>query len=204
MLFHYPPSPRERRHGPCGYRDDRSNKPWLRDEFEFRCVYCLCRERWFPDGDGSFSVDHVVPRSTAPELELEYDNLAYACSGCNSVKQDAMGVPDPCQDPYGAHLEVLADGSIRPLSAQGDFLIRACRLDRPKLSQYRAGVLKLLRQLQGRTDKGAVELRRRFFGLPLNLPNLSSLAPPRGNARPEGIASSFFARKGRRDLPDTY
>jgi hypothetical protein len=57
MIFRYPMSAHERRHGPRGYQDYRSYKPWLRDEFEFRCVYCLCRERWFPDGDANFSVD---------------------------------------------------------------------------------------------------------------------------------------------------
>jgi hypothetical protein len=137
-------------------------------------------------------------------MELEYDNLVYACSACNSVKQDAMGVPDPCKDRYGAHLEVLADGSIRALSAQGDFLVKACRLDRPKLNEIRRFVLTMLHYLQGRTENEAVELRCRFFGFPLNLPDLSSLAPPGGNARPEGIASSSFARKGRGDLPETY
>lgn len=39
-----------RRHGPRGYADLRHFKPWLRDEFQFRCVYCLIRERWHPDG----------------------------------------------------------------------------------------------------------------------------------------------------------
>ena len=43
MAFTYPRSRHIRRHGPHGYRDYRSYKPWLRDEFAFRCVYCLWR-----------------------------------------------------------------------------------------------------------------------------------------------------------------
>ena len=48
-LFAYPRELHERRHGPLGYLDYGDYRPWLRDEFQFRCVYCLCRERWFPD-----------------------------------------------------------------------------------------------------------------------------------------------------------
>ena len=67
-LFAYPRAVHERRHGPIGYLDYGDYKPWLRDEFQFRCVYCLCRERWFPDGDEAFSVDHVQPQSVASSL----------------------------------------------------------------------------------------------------------------------------------------
>jgi hypothetical protein len=50
-VFDYPVGTHVRRHGPQGYLDYKHYKPWLRDEFSFRCVYCLCRETWFPDGD---------------------------------------------------------------------------------------------------------------------------------------------------------
>ncbi len=43
-LFVYPTLPHVRRHGPRGYADYPSYRPWLRDEFAFRCVcnYDLC------------------------------------------------------------------------------------------------------------------------------------------------------------------
>lgn len=41
MAFTYPRRPHVRRHGPRGYRAYQSYKPWLRDAFEFRWVYCL-------------------------------------------------------------------------------------------------------------------------------------------------------------------
>lgn len=63
-LFEYPSAAVSRHHGPSGYVDWASYKPWLRDEFLFRCVYCLSRERWKPEGQDAFSVDHVVPQST--------------------------------------------------------------------------------------------------------------------------------------------
>ena len=60
MLFAYPERPHIRKHGPSGYEDYRSYKDWLRDEFTFRCVYCLERERWYPSGQDAFAVEHVT------------------------------------------------------------------------------------------------------------------------------------------------
>jgi hypothetical protein len=44
--FTYPAQPHIRRHGTRGYAALESYSPWLRDEFAFRCVYCLLREQW--------------------------------------------------------------------------------------------------------------------------------------------------------------
>ena len=53
-VFDYPSAPHVRHHGPQGYLDYKHYKPRLRDDFSFRCVYCLCRETWFPDGEAYF------------------------------------------------------------------------------------------------------------------------------------------------------
>jgi len=40
---------------------------------------------------GSFDdlhIDHVVPRSIAPELEMEFDNLQVLCESCNLEKSN--------------------------------------------------------------------------------------------------------------------
>jgi hypothetical protein len=76
--FTYPPQAHVRRHGPAGYQDYASYRPWLRDEFTFRCVYCLIRECW-GRRTGEFDLDHFVPQSLDPEAEVVYDNLLYAC-----------------------------------------------------------------------------------------------------------------------------
>ena len=57
--YRYPSRPHLRKHGPRGYRTAVDFRPWLRDEFLFRCVYCL---------------------------EREYDNLLYVCQACNLRK----------------------------------------------------------------------------------------------------------------------
>jgi hypothetical protein len=72
--FTYPADPHVRRHGPQGYASIGSYRPWLRDEFSFRCVYCLLREQWslLP---GMFDIDHFRPVVHHADLALTYDNL---------------------------------------------------------------------------------------------------------------------------------
>ena len=84
--FDYPDAPVLRRHGPLGCTDYRSFKPWLRDEFSFRCILCLDRERWHPNGQEEFSVDHVEPRSIAAGQVANYDNLLYIVAGRRWVR----------------------------------------------------------------------------------------------------------------------
>jgi hypothetical protein len=71
--FRYPPLAHTRRHGPRGYSDYPPYKDWLRDDFCFRCVYCLDRERWYPSGQNAFSVDHIVARALAPRMVTDYE-----------------------------------------------------------------------------------------------------------------------------------
>jgi hypothetical protein len=70
-VFAFPAKRHQRRHGPLGYVDYKSLKPWLRDEFTFRCAYCLWRENWCADGDGSFGVDHLRPPAIPAERRNE-------------------------------------------------------------------------------------------------------------------------------------
>src|SRR5438874_1502240 len=98
MPFVYPSSRITRRHAPAGYDNYQTFKPWLRDEFTFRCVFCLLRERMNgPSGQDGFSVEHLVPRTAHPELECDYSNLVYACAKCNSFKGSLGPVIDPCR-----------------------------------------------------------------------------------------------------------
>jgi hypothetical protein len=140
----------------------------------------------------------------APAPRDLYDNLVYACCQCNASKQDTLGVLDPCEEPFGSHVEVLDDGTIQGHTPHGVALIRICRLDRPKLTAFRRGMLALWRTLERRQDSEARALRYRFFGLPANLPHLSTLRPPGGNTRPQGIEGSYFAQQQRGALPPIY
>lgn len=203
-LFVYPCAVYERRHGPLGYLDYRDYKPWLRDEFQFRCVYCLCRERWFPNGDEAFSVDHVQPQSVAARLVCNYDNLVYACCHCNSAKRNVTDIPDPCSQPYGKHLDVLDDGTIRGLTVVGRDLIEICQLDRPRLTEFRRRMLILSRLLLCRRVADTLELSRKYLGYPDNLPRLATLRPPSGNTRPGGVSACLFEQRRLGTLPEIY
>jgi len=114
--FDYPAEPLSRRHGPLGYTDYRSFKPWLRDEFSFRCILCLDRDRWHPNGQEEFSVDHVEPRSIVPGRVTNYHNLLYTCCSCNRNRRAAVLPLDPCRDVLGEHLAVRRDGMIQGLT----------------------------------------------------------------------------------------
>src|SRR5262249_53593410 len=149
MVFEYPALPHARRHGPRGYQDYRSFKPWLRDEFTFRCVFCLMRERWYPNGHAAFSVDHLQPVAIAPQRRCDYENLLYVCLHCNACKRDIWPLLDPCRVALGAHLQVHPDGTIEALSAEGARLIAILRLDRPQLTEFRQRLLAVLSVLAG-------------------------------------------------------
>src|SRR5260221_4890554 len=108
--FIYPSVPHVRRHGPRGYADHAGFRPWLRDEFSFRCVYCLQRELWV-QSQGTFDVDHFLPVSLHPELGVQYDNVLYSCCSCNLAKR-AKKLPDPLTALVRKALRVGADGRI--------------------------------------------------------------------------------------------
>ena len=91
--FDYPATRLVRIHGPLGYTGYESYRAWLRDEFAFRCVYCLSREHW-GRVSGEYDLDHFVPQKTDPARKAEYDNLGYACRRCNLTKS-GESVPDP-------------------------------------------------------------------------------------------------------------
>lgn len=200
--FQYPPQPLIRKHGPQGYRVYESFKPWLRDDFSFRCVYCLCRERWFPDGEAAFSIDHIRPQSLDPDLMNEYENLLYSCCQCNSVR-GADEVPDPSAHAYGDLLEVVQGGTVTANSERGWYLIEVCRLNRPNLVAFRRGMIEVLEMLSSREDAGD-QLARHYLGLPDSLPNLSLLKPPGGNSKPGGVDVSFFAQRQQGRIPPVY
>ena len=197
--FAYPAAPHARLHAPAGYLDYRSYKPWLRDEFAFRCAYCLTREGWSPSepGHALFGADHIVPQSGDPASALSYSNLVYACGTCNSYKQ-AGGLPlGPLDAGYGHH--------IRPLTAAGRDLIGLFRPASPGRTRQRVAVLALIRAKQTHpADPDIDALYRRAFGYPADLPDLAALRPPGGNALPDGEAACHHARRGRGELAATY
>jgi hypothetical protein len=203
-LSHVPPS---RRHGPAGYEDYESFKVWLRDEFSFRCMYCLFRERWYPNGSMSFSIDHVIPRSADREgpSERDYGNLVYACNRCNSFRAANL-ILDPNREALGEHLEVRdEDGSISGQTDEGDETIRILGLNDPTLCSHRRRVLLILYLKREIPDNAAIhDLFLQTFGYPDDIPDLRRLRPPHGNTKAGSEEDCFYARRERGELGEVY
>jgi hypothetical protein len=196
--FLYPSAPHSRRHGPCGYADVDSYRFWLRDEFTFRCVYCLFREQWGRLKAG-FALDHFLLVALHPEQERIYDNLLYACVACNQTK-GATILPDPTQVLLDGTVRIHADGPIEGRTREARRIIRVLGLDDRMEKETRLlwlGIIALAEHFDP-------TLYRRLMGFPDHLPNLVRLRPPEGNLRPEGVNMSYFVRREHGTLPTVY
>ena len=203
MIFKYPQERHIRRHGPSGYRDYVSYKPWLRDEFTFTCVFCLVRERWYPNGQAAFSVEHLSPKKFGRGI-LDYNNLLYACLQCNSLKRALTGIPDPCKDAYGAHLFVNSDGRISPLSKRGAIMLDTFRLNDNQRVHFRKDFLTLFDFLTDKLDEPeALQLFKSNFGFPTDLPDLRKHSRVK-NSRPHGVRRCHYVLRELGQLPDIY
>lgn len=202
-VFAYPTEPHSWKHGPVGYRDYRSYKAWLRDEFQYQCIYCLCRERWEPNGQATFSVDHLLPQSTHPGGITDYERMVYCCLTCNSIRQDSWLPIDPNTDAFGLHLETNEIGLVTEKSEAGLQLIKTFQLNRPSLAEYRQEVLKVLTGLALSKSSNAKGRLRHLLGYPSDLPDLSRKHPS-DNLRKEGLQLSAFELRARGKLPEWY
>jgi hypothetical protein len=196
--FTYPAAPHVRRHGPMGYADHESYRPWIRDEFAFRCVYCLIREMWGPF-KAVYALDHFLPVAMHPDLALEYDNLLYGCVSCN-LSKGSVETPEPFTVLLDPEVTVSEDGAIHDNTPQARKLIELLGLDRPRLREFR----ELWIRIVGLAARSDLALFRQLMGYPADLPDLSTLRPPAGNTRPDGVTQSHLARRQRSELPETY
>lgn len=153
MAFDYPDAPHQRRHGPV-YGSLQPYRDWLRDDFTFRCVYCLDRERW-GRVEGHYDIEHWVAQIHDPDSGLDYDNLFYACHACNLVK-GANPVPDPGRYLTSDNVRVdPIDGSIGGLTAEATLIIDVLS-DRTQTStvSYQSELTAADRITRVRADRG--------------------------------------------------
>lgn len=196
--FTYPLAPHVRRHGPAGYADHASYRPWLRDEFSFRCVYCLLREQW-GRVSGLFDVDHFLPVANRPDFAADYDNLLYACTTCNLAKRD-QEIPDPLFVLTSTNVQVSEDGRLHTENADAACLLEILGLDTDDAVEFRMTWIGIIALTAG-SNPG---LHRKLMDFPMELPDLRRLRPPGGNTRPEGVNASWHARRQQGELPATY
>ncbi len=196
--FNYPATPLVRRNGPVGYQAYHSFRPWLRDEFSFRCAFCLRRERWEPD-PRVFEIDHLRPMSGFPGLTVEYTNLVYSCTVCNGAK-GAEAVPDPSQVLTTAAVSVRPDGTLVPQTPVARRLVRQLDLNDPPFVEWRRQMIRIV-ELAAVHDPA---LHQSLLAYPDDLPDLSVLKPPGGNQLPAGVATSHFQRRANGTLAEQY
>ncbi|WP_161967971.1 HNH endonuclease signature motif containing protein [Fimbriiglobus ruber] len=155
----------------------------------------MLRERWVP---GGFDLDHFRPIAIHPEKATDYDNLLYCCSTCNSAKRQQI-IPDPIQHFSGESVIVNGDGLLIASTTEAKFIIEQLGLNRKRYQEFRQVWLKIVEILTSHPTAVSEVLR-----YPSDLPDLSTLRPPGGNRKPEGIEQSFHRRRERGELPDTY
>jgi hypothetical protein len=195
--FVYPGAPHRRRHGPGGYAQSARYRPWLRDEFAFRCVYCLKREQWGVVR-GTYHLDHFRAQAHQPHAARDYDNLLYACASCNTAKGDAE-VPDPCACMLNGHVTVDESGEMHGATPDARRVIGKLGLNAPDYREFRRLFIDIV-QLAARYDPALFRLLMKY---PDDLPDLSALRPPQ-NTRPQGVQESFRAQRDLGQLPETY
>jgi hypothetical protein len=196
--FIYPTQPHVRRHGPQGYAGAEGYRPWLRDEFAFRCIYCLFRDSW-ARLKATFQIDHFLPIASDPQQALNYDNLLWCCATCNAAK-NKRHLPNPEQALLADDVWVNVDGTIETRSADALKIIRVLGLDDPEATEYRLLWLGII-SMAYRYDP---DLFRKLMGFPADLPNLARLRPPGGNSRPDGVGASYFQQREQNVLPEAY
>jgi hypothetical protein len=125
------------------YRDYTQYRDLLRQDFQFRCAYCLTQE-FFVGGESGCQIDHHRPRSGPhgrPDLEAVYTNLYWSCSECNNNKGDtwpdeeeyARGQRfiDPCEEwgDHDRHWRFHPDGTLEALTPEGRYTERHLLLE---------------------------------------------------------------------------
>lgn len=196
--FEYPTAPHVRRHGPDGYKNYSSFRDWLRDEFTFRCVYCLHREQWY-SRSGTFHIEHSTPVAVNPGGKCVYANLLYACATCNLAKLDILSVPDPCKVAFGDCLSIQANGTVRALNADGRKLCDVLLLNSKPNVDHRRQWMRILKIVEA-SDQSLYE---ELMGFPQDIPDLRNKRAPQ-NSKPGGVKNCYFAKRERGELPPTY
>ncbi len=104
-----------------------------------RCGYCGIHEKLYPDGAGSFCIDHFTPKSQSPSEADDPSNLVYACRRCNNAKADITSsrFVNPNIDRLLDHLRFEKSGEVVGITEKGDFTIQVLALNSPILIEFR-------------------------------------------------------------------
>lgn len=97
-------------------------------------------------------------------------------------------------------VQVLHDGSIEGTTPEAIEIILLLGLNSPAYREFRRLWIDIVALARVRNST----LFKQVMGFPHDLPDLSRLRPPSGNNRPDGVELSFYAKKERGELPESY
>lgn len=139
------------------YTSYRPFKSYLAKDFNSRCGYTDCADKWF-GGITTFHIDHFAPLKNFPALETSYSNLVYSCSYVNILKSDddPDNYLEPCNDEYNDHFYRDKLGTIYPKadSEKAKYMHKRLKLG---LARYRTiwlldNIFDLIKELNAHID----------------------------------------------------
>jgi hypothetical protein len=180
----YPDRVLIRKHAPQ-YEVYSSFRDWARDDFDFRCAYCLHRET-FSYFKSCFDLDHQIPQTEDESLACNYENIVYSCHRCNSQKNKWL-LTSPFDKSFGSMLSINEDGIVDFTDDEGYAIVEALGLNDPEFVMFRKKIISLAKVFFMLGDKDAESL---WFGIPQNVPDLNTLRP-KANPKEGGIDISW-------------
>lgn len=138
------------------------------------CTVCIANGGWRV----VFTSIIFFPWSNDP-ICTQYDNLLYCCSSCNLRKLDA-NVADPCHTLLRSTVTVQPDGSIRGETPEAIATIDHLGLNDQHYIGFRRVWMRIVEIVAASRPQSLAEI----LGYPDDLPDLSKLRPPGGNAKP--------------------
>ena len=166
--FKYPHVKHKRSSNPPSYTTYQEYKPFLKEEFGKKCVYC-CKISPFED-KGGFHVDHYRPKSLFANLTNEYLNLFYSCAACNRFKSTYWSdIPserllNPCDNVMNQHVS-FEKCMIAGKDSQGELFVRLLHLNDNDSVKYRgllgAMIVKLVKGISAINASSKLILKKK-------------------------------------------
>jgi hypothetical protein len=195
FLFQYPRVSLVRKHGPS-YSSYASFRPWIRDDFSYRCAYCLIRETLQTD---PFELEHIEPQISSVGKINNYNNLVYSCRRCNGIKNSDPIPGSPEIFLVHDNIEVNEDGEVVSKTELGRAFIEIVVLDDEQLTSFRSRLIRTMKTLYS-ID---IALYIEYMGYPDDICDLAGLRPA-SNSKPEGIKESAYYKREESTLPVVY
>jgi hypothetical protein len=114
-------------------------------------------------------------------------------------------VLDPTSVAFGKHIRSGENGILISETEDGQFVINLLHLNDNPALQVRQKYLRIL-ELRDKlpSDPDVEKLFLDAFGFPDDMPDLRTKRPPGDNTKPGSEQTCYFARRERKELPETY